>query len=115
MLLIPLPQPLARGLVGKALHGTLQARSLVTLLHVHIGDMVALRTAACAGVGIVQLPTLMLREDLASGALVSLLPSWAPPRQIIHAVYPSRRCLLPAVRTLLDHLAERFGALEQVN
>ncbi|WP_396270585.1 LysR family transcriptional regulator [Ideonella sp.] len=77
------------------------------------GDMVALRTAACAGVGIVQLPTLMLREDLASGALVSLLPSWAPPRQIIHAVYPSRRCLLPAVRTLLDHLAERFGALEQ--
>lgn len=76
-------------------------------------DMVALRNAARAGVGIVQLPTLMLREDLATGALVSLLPDWAPPRQIIHAVYPSRRCLLPAVRALIDDLAERFQALEE--
>lgn len=75
------------------------------------GDMVALRSAARAGVGIVQLPTLMLREDLAAGTLVSLLPDWAPPRQIIHAVYPSRRCLLPAVRVLIDDLVERFRAL----
>ncbi|MFN3988112.1 MAG: LysR family transcriptional regulator [Rhodocyclaceae bacterium] len=77
------------------------------------GDMVALRHAARAGVGIVQLPTLMLRDDLAGGTLVSLLPDWAPPRQLIHAVYPSRRCLLPAVRALIDDLAERFQALEE--
>lgn len=75
-------------------------------------DMVALRSAARGGVGIVQLPTLMLREDLKAGTLVSLLPDWAPPRQIIHAVYPSRRCLLPAVRALIDDLARRFRALE---
>ncbi len=77
------------------------------------GDMVALRSAARAGVGAVQLPTLMLRDDIASGALVRLLPEWAPRREIIHAVYPSRRCLLPAVRTLIDYLAERFQALTE--
>ncbi|TVT48132.1 MAG: LysR family transcriptional regulator [Denitromonas halophila] len=76
------------------------------------GDMVALRSAARAGVGVVQLPTLMLRDDLTTSTLVSLLPDWAPPRQIIHVVYPSRRCLLPAVRSLIDYLAERFQALE---
>ena len=75
------------------------------------GDMVALRSAACAGVGIVQLPGLMLREDLASGRLIRLLPDWSPRREIIHAVYPSRRCLLPAVRTLIDYLADRFARL----
>ena len=75
-------------------------------------DMVALRSAARAGVGVVQLPTLMLRDDLHTGALVSVLPHWAPPRQLIHAVYPSRRCLLPAVRALIDDLAARFAALE---
>jgi DNA-binding transcriptional LysR family regulator len=77
------------------------------------GDMVALRHAARAGVGIVQLPTLMLREDLDSGSLVSLLPDWAPPRQIIHAVYPSRRCLLPAVRALIDDLTQRFARISE--
>jgi DNA-binding transcriptional LysR family regulator len=74
-------------------------------------DMVALRSAARAGVGIVQLPALMLRDDLASGSLVRLLPAWAPRREIIHAVYGSRRCLLPAVRTLIEYLAKRFQAL----
>jgi DNA-binding transcriptional LysR family regulator len=40
-------------------------------------------------------------------------PDWPPRREIIHVVYPSRRGQLPAVRTLIDHLAERFAALEE--
>lgn len=75
-------------------------------------DMVALRRAALAGVGIVQLPTLMLNKGSDAGSLVRLLPGWAPRRELIHAVYPSRRCLLPAVRLLIDHLADRFAALD---
>lgn len=76
-------------------------------------DMIALRDAAVAGLGVLQLPLLMLREELASGALVRLLPGWAPRREIIHAVFPSRRGLLPAVRLLIDHLAASFQALEE--
>ncbi|GAA5235342.1 LysR family transcriptional regulator [Verticiella sediminum] len=73
--------------------------------------MFALRTAAIAGVGVVQLPTMMVQEQIARGELVQALPGWAPRREIIHAVFPSRRGQLPAVRALIDHLAERFAAL----
>jgi DNA-binding transcriptional LysR family regulator len=76
-------------------------------------DMISLRAAALAGIGVVQLPLLMVHEQIASGALVHLLPDWAPRREIVHVVFPSRRGLLPAVRMLIDYLAERFAALDE--
>ncbi|HDR8969134.1 LysR family transcriptional regulator [Burkholderia vietnamiensis] len=76
------------------------------------GGMLALRAAAVAGVGIVQLPTMMVRDELARGELVNVLPDWAPRREIVHAVFASRRGLLPGVRALLDFLAARFAELE---
>lgn len=77
------------------------------------GDMIALRSAALAGVGVAQLPVMMVRDQLAEGSLIRLIPGWAPRREIIHAVFPSRRGLLPSVRALIDDLAERFGALDE--
>lgn len=74
-------------------------------------DVVALRFAALHGVGIAQLPTMMIRQDLASGALVEVLPQWVPQSGIVHAVFPSRRGVLPSVRELLDFLAVEFAAL----
>ncbi|MGV0958286.1 MAG: LysR family transcriptional regulator [Limnohabitans sp.] len=74
-------------------------------------DMTALRTAAVAGVGVVQLPLLMVKEHLHRGELVRLLAHWAPKPEMIHAVYPSRRGQLPSVRALLEHLSEEFNAL----
>lgn len=76
-------------------------------------DMIALRAAAEAGVGLVQLPTMMVRAELARGSLIQVLPEWSPRREIVHAVYPSRRGLLSSVRALLDDLARRFKALEE--
>lgn len=76
-------------------------------------DMIALRVAALAGVGIVQLPTLMVCDQLAQGSLISLIPDWRPRREIIHAVFSSRRGLMPSVRTLIDYLAQRFEALDE--
>lgn len=74
-------------------------------------DMIALRTAAVAGVGVVQLPLLMLAEQLKEGKLVHILPQWRARQEIIHVVYPSRRGQLPAVRAFIDFLAERYEAL----
>ncbi|ENH6339698.1 LysR family transcriptional regulator [Burkholderia vietnamiensis] len=76
------------------------------------GGMLALRAAAVAGIGVVQLPTMMVRDELARGELVNVLPDWAPRREIVHAVFASRRGLLPGVRALLDFLAARFAELE---
>lgn len=71
-------------------------------------DMLALRDAAVAGVGAVQLPLLVVCEQLAAGELVEILPQWRPRREVIHAVFPSRRGLLPSVRALVDFLSEEY-------
>ena len=75
--------------------------------------MIALRNAALVGVGVgvVQLPILMVREGITQGNLIRLVPEWAPRREIIHAVFPSRRGLLPSIRVLIDYLAQRFETL----
>ena len=75
-------------------------------------DMFAVRRAAMAGVGVAQLPTMMMRQELADGALVRVLPDWAPRPEIIHAVFPARRGLLPSVRALIDDLVRAFEALD---
>jgi DNA-binding transcriptional LysR family regulator len=76
------------------------------------GSMPALRAAAVAGVGVVQLPTMMIGAEIIRGELTRLLPDWAPRREMIHAVFASRRGLLPSVRALIDFLAEQFGKLD---
>ncbi|WP_429820173.1 LysR family transcriptional regulator [Ensifer sp. B1-9] len=78
-------------------------------------DMVALRLAALNGVGICQLPTMVVRQDLKDGTLVDVLPDWAPKAGIIHAAFPSRRGLLPSVRALLDFLAAEFAELARLD
>jgi DNA-binding transcriptional LysR family regulator len=65
-------------------------------------DMATLRASAIEGLGIVQLPTLLIWPDIQSGRLVHVLPDWRPPAGIVHAVFPSRRGLLTSVRSLLD-------------
>ena len=74
-------------------------------------DMLALREAAVAGVGLVQLPVLMVKDQLAAGERVALLEGWEPRREVIHAVFPSRRGLLPSVRALVDFLTEEYARM----
>ncbi|MDO6581063.1 LysR family transcriptional regulator [Photobacterium sp. 2_MG-2023] len=76
-------------------------------------DMIALRTAALAGVGIVQLPLLMVQKQLKQGLLVRVVPDWSPHQEIIHAIFPTRRGLLPSVRTLINYLAQRFNTIDE--
>jgi DNA-binding transcriptional LysR family regulator len=73
-------------------------------------DMAVLRDAALAGAGAARLPTLVVWDDLQAGRLVTVLPDWRPSNEIVHAVFPSRRGLLPSVRALLDFLADACAA-----
>lgn len=73
-------------------------------------DMAVLRQAALSGVGVVRLPTLAVWSDLQAGRLVTVLPEWRLPNEIVHAVFPSRRGLLPSVRALLDFLGDACAA-----
>ena len=76
-------------------------------------DMIALRSAAIVGVGIVHLPLLMVSDEIREGKLMHLLPGWAPKRHVVHAVYPSKRGQLPSVRALLDYLSACFRDLQE--
>ncbi len=68
-----------------------------------------LHEAALAGMGVVKLGLLVAERDLQAGRLVDVLPGWEPRGGILHAVFSSRRCLLPSVRALLDFLAEEIA------
>lgn len=68
-------------------------------------DLAALRAAALAGIGIVQMPNLMIEADRLGERLITLLPQWTSPNLPVYAVFPSRRGLLPSIRALINHLA----------
>lgn len=72
-------------------------------------DIAGLRSACVAGVGIVQLPHLMVRGELHRGELIEITPpEWSLPTETIHVVFASPRGMLLAVRTLIDFLVEEF-------
>jgi DNA-binding transcriptional LysR family regulator len=73
-------------------------------------DLHMLHEGALQGLGVVLLPTVTVGRDLEEGRLIDLFPDWRPKRWIVHAVFPSRRGLLPSVRLLLDFLAEGCAA-----
>lgn len=74
-------------------------------------DMRVLRDAAIAGTGIVALPGFVCHQALAAGDLEILLPQWCLPQGHVHAVYPHRRGLHPAVRHFVSFMAERLPEL----
>ncbi|TLF45981.1 LysR family transcriptional regulator [Halomonas urmiana] len=71
-----------------------------------------LHEAALRGLGVVKLALLVGGQDLQAGRLIDVLPGWQPRGGILHAVFPSRRGLLPSVRALLDFLGEEIEKVD---
>lgn len=71
-----------------------------------VNDLEVACEAACAGVGIARLPSLVCREAVIGGRLRVLFGLDSGLRQPVHAVYPSRQYLPARVRVFLDALAE---------
>jgi DNA-binding transcriptional LysR family regulator len=72
------------------------------------GDFPLVLAAAARGLGIALLPESVCTKAVAAGELEVVLPEWSPPDGIVHCVFPSRRGLLPAVRALIDWLAQKM-------
>lgn len=73
-------------------------------------DLATLRFAVLGGIGMCFMPDYMCEDDLRTGRLVEVLPGWNPTPGIFHAVYPTRRGMVPAVRAFLDFLGQSIGA-----
>ncbi len=65
---------------------------------------------ALEGKGLSYKSELDVRDSLASGALVEVLPDWVGRPMPLHAVLPSQRFLPLRLRALVDHLAQGLAA-----
>ena len=74
-------------------------------------DFPLLMESAKRGLGIALLPETVCGDLIHQGVLELVLPDWSLPQGICHAVFPSRRGLLPSVRVFIDFLAERLPPL----
>lgn len=70
-------------------------------------DLMSLKCAVLQGTGMCVLPDYMCGAELQDGRLQPVLPGWEPAPWVMHAVFPSRRGLVPAVRRFLDFLGEQ--------
>ena len=71
-------------------------------------NLLMLAELASQNCGIALLPDSIAQDFIKTGQLVKVLPEWTAPHGIFHAVYPSRRGLLPAVRVFIDYLVEQL-------
>lgn len=78
-------------------------------------DFPLLMASARAGLGVALLPESVCANAVRAGELEVVVPEWHLPQGICHAVFPSRRGLLPAVRVLIDFLAERIPVIIEAN
>lgn len=68
-----------------------------------------LREAACKGLGIALLPTIIAGNAIKAGQLATVLEAFSPAALPIHALYAPNRYLAAKTRLFIDFLAERFA------
>jgi DNA-binding transcriptional LysR family regulator len=71
-------------------------------------DFSVLERATIEGVGLALLPDIIVERGFRAGVLAHVLPEWSSVESSVHAVFTSRHGMLPAVRALIDHLAENL-------
>ena len=76
-------------------------------IHTNSGD--TCRAAALMHQGVILQPTFLVGQDLASGALVELMPEYRSTEFGIYAVYPTRKQVSAKVRVLIEFLAAHFA------
>lgn len=77
---------------------------------VRSGDAEHIRAGVLAGLGLAQLPTWLVVDEIAAGTIVPVLTDFAPPPYPISAVTPGGRLQAGRVRAFVDFLADAFAA-----
>lgn len=75
-----------------------------------VNNVLMVRLAALAGMGVAVVPLPLVAEDLAAGTLKRLLPAWDidDPDARVSLVYPSRQHLPAKTRRFIDYAVEHF-------
>ena len=94
--------PAERATLALFQHGALHEIPLPAAITVNNAE--AYLAAALAGLGMIQLPAFDVRDRLAAGQLVEILPGAAPPAVPLSFLFARRRNLAPKVRLFQDWL-----------
>jgi len=78
-------------------------------------DLQTLKLAVLAGTGVSFLPDTLSMAERQAQLLVPVLPGWAPKPGMVHAVFPSRRGQVPAVRSFLDFIGRHMRGEQMVD
>jgi DNA-binding transcriptional LysR family regulator len=98
------------------LHGPEGAVARVELRPVLMSsDFTVLLAAAKAGQGIALIPETVCADAVRAKELKVVFTDWKLPWGIAHAVYPSRRGVLPAVRALIEFFAQKLPPIIEAN
>jgi DNA-binding transcriptional LysR family regulator len=77
-----------------------------------INSLDALVLAAEQGVGIVRLPSWLVKRELAAGRLVRILRDHEPPPAPLHLLFQSVRLTSPKTRVFADYLIQRWRRVD---
>ncbi len=86
-----------------------RAQQLAMAGAVTVNNADAYQAACLAGLGLIQVPALVMTELLASGRLVEVMTDYPAPPMPLNMVYANRRHLSTRVRVVMDWLAEILG------
>ncbi|WP_319796437.1 LysR family transcriptional regulator [Acidisoma cellulosilyticum] len=87
-------------------NGVLRTMRLTS--RVTVGNLDTMAELARLGFGLVQAPRYRFAPDLASGALLQVLPDFPPTPTLLSALYPQNRQLAPRLRVFLDWIVGIF-------
>ncbi len=79
-----------------------------------VNDSSVYLDACLAGLGIAQLPTAIVRQELERGTLEAVLGEWLSTPLPVHIVYPLNRNLSNKVRVFVEWIAELFERDERL-
>lgn len=71
-------------------------------------EWLILKQAALSHLGITMMPQEICRNEIDSGLLVPILSEWSLPKASLYIIYPSRRGLVPAIRSFIDFVSEEL-------
>lgn len=86
-----------------------RAQQLAMAGAVTVNNADAYQAACLAGLGLIQVPALVMGELLASGRLVAVMPDYPAPPMPLNLVYANRRHLSTRVRVVMNWLVEILG------
>ena len=99
---------------GGLYHGELERRGESLAVDVPgrlvLDDMLLVRQAARAGLGLAFLSGWDIRDELARGELIPVLQDWRPPFPGLRLYYPGHRHVPAGLRALIDLVRERGTA-----